>query len=65
MTKTYCSMWPVGCMFCDLELCDGKKETAIKKLVEQGVELNQYKDAEGTFIGELARYNDTRRCNDG
>lgn len=24
--KTYCEKWPVGCQFCDLLLCDGKKE---------------------------------------
>ena len=23
--KTYCEKWPVGCMFCDLLLCDGRK----------------------------------------
>lgn len=29
--KTYCEKWPVGCQFCDLLLCDGKKETAEKR----------------------------------
>ena len=29
--KTYCDRWPDGCMFCDLLLCDGTKETAEKR----------------------------------
>ena len=29
--KTYCEKWPVGCQFCDLLLCDGKKETSLKR----------------------------------
>lgn len=26
--KTYCEKWPSGCVMCELELCDGKEETA-------------------------------------
>lgn len=29
--KVYCEKWPVGCQFCGLLLCDGKKETAEKR----------------------------------
>lgn len=28
-----CSRWPDGCVVCDLEFCDGKKETVTKNLV--------------------------------
>ncbi len=31
-TVTYCDKWPDGCILCELELCDGKKETAEKNL---------------------------------
>lgn len=27
MPKTLCEKWPQGCQFCDLLLCDGKKES--------------------------------------
>ena len=28
----YCDKWPDGCIVCERELCDGKKETAEKNL---------------------------------
>ncbi len=30
--KTYCEKWPTGCMFCDLLMCDGKKDMVGKAL---------------------------------
>ena len=30
--KTYCEQWPDGCIVCELEMCDGKKETAEKNV---------------------------------
>ena len=33
--KTYCEKWPDGCLVCDLELCDGKKETAKMRLEKE------------------------------
>lgn len=34
--KIYCEKWPSGCVVCELELCDGKRETAKKNLAEEG-----------------------------
>ncbi len=42
--KTYCEKWPSGCQFCDLILCDGKKETAEERCVSY---LKDRTDKEG------------------
>ena len=33
--KTLCEEWPQGCQFCDLILCDGKKENATIKITQR------------------------------
>lgn len=33
--KTLCEKWPQGCQFCDLILCDGKKESATIKITQR------------------------------
>ena len=33
--KTLCENWPQGCQFCDLILCDGKKESATIKITQR------------------------------
>lgn len=33
--KTLCEKFPVGCQFCDLLLCDGKKESATTKITRR------------------------------
>lgn len=50
--KTYCEKWPVGCQFCDLLLCDGKKETAITKISERDYKTCVHKCGESKCVEE-------------
>lgn len=51
--KTYCEKWPVGCQFCDLLLCDGKKETALYKVTTMN---------KAGVPGEVLNFEYTHKC---
>ena len=50
--RTYCEKWPDGCLFCDLLLCDGKKETAIANISERDYKTCVYKCGKSKCVAE-------------
>ncbi|MBO5970725.1 MAG: hypothetical protein J6S14_19805 [Clostridia bacterium] len=55
--KTYCEKWPVGCQFCDLLLCDGKKETELYTELYTVTTMNK-----AGVPGEVLTFEYTHKC---
>lgn len=54
--KTLCEKFPVGCQFCDLLLCDGKKESATIKITRRDFHSCVHGCEESVCLREHEKY---------
>ena len=54
--KTLCEKWPQGCQFCDLILCDGKKESATIKITQRDFHICAHVCEESVCLRHHEKY---------
>ena len=59
--KTYCKIWPQGCQFCDLILCDGKKESATIKITQSDFRTCAHGCEESVCLRQHEKYGNCNR----